>query len=295
MSYAACMSVAKAAEDYPYIGYGEYGYGRYPDVIHSLQFERLMSACIAVMFVAVVVTGAMARPDWGAVARGLIPSLPRGESRVVSRWSSFSEAKQAYDQIIPYQTQREELGRLGFSHMTAKHAVAEATRYAITGRQLVDPESGEPIPRAETIRQVVRDNAGFFAIAAVSRTTTYSAKAPPAPPKTSSPGSKRLTASPTASTTPAKSLPSRVSAGLPIPDISRMIGTDRNVAFKIGIGEIPLLHQVTFSIWPDTTSMAAFARENGPHAAAIRAVREGNWFAEELYARFAILGETGAG
>ncbi|WP_227271354.1 spheroidene monooxygenase [Roseobacter weihaiensis] len=78
-----------------------------------------------------------------------------------------------------------------------------------------------------------------------------------------------------------------------VPDISRMIGADRNVAFKIGIGEVPLLHQVTFSIWPDTRSMGAFARENGPHAAAIRAVRDGNWFAEELYARFAILGDTG--
>lgn len=78
-----------------------------------------------------------------------------------------------------------------------------------------------------------------------------------------------------------------------VPDISRMIGSDRNVAFKIGIGEVPLLHQVTFSIWPDTKAMGAFARENGPHAAAIRAVRDGNWFAEELYARFAILGETG--
>ena len=78
-----------------------------------------------------------------------------------------------------------------------------------------------------------------------------------------------------------------------VPDISRMIGSDRNVAFKIGIGEVPLLHQVTFSIWPDTRAMAAFARENGPHAQAIRAVRDGNWFSEELYARFAIRGEIG--
>ena len=79
-----------------------------------------------------------------------------------------------------------------------------------------------------------------------------------------------------------------------VPDISQMIGSDRNVAFKIGIGEVPLLHQVTFSIWPDTKSMASFARENGPHAAAIKAVRDGNWFAEELYARFAILGDSGS-
>lgn len=78
-----------------------------------------------------------------------------------------------------------------------------------------------------------------------------------------------------------------------VPDISRMIGADRNVAFKIGIGEVPLLHQITFSIWPDTRAMSAFARDSGPHAAAIRAVRDGNWFSEELYARFAILSDHG--
>ena len=78
-----------------------------------------------------------------------------------------------------------------------------------------------------------------------------------------------------------------------VPGISDVIGTDPNVAFKIGIGEVPLLHQVTFSIWPDTASMAAFARGDGPHGRAIRAVREGNWFAEELYARFQLLGSEG--
>jgi len=78
-----------------------------------------------------------------------------------------------------------------------------------------------------------------------------------------------------------------------VPDISRMIGSDPNVRFKIGIGEVPWLHQVTFSIWPDATTMAAFARDSGPHADAIRAVREGNWFREELYARFKVDGISG--
>ena len=78
-----------------------------------------------------------------------------------------------------------------------------------------------------------------------------------------------------------------------VPDIEAMIGSDPNVIFKIGIGEVPWLHQVTFSIWPDAAAMAAFARENGPHAEAIRAVREGNWFREELYARFRVLGDAG--
>ena len=78
-----------------------------------------------------------------------------------------------------------------------------------------------------------------------------------------------------------------------VPDISDVIGNDPNVLFKIGIGEVPWLHQITFSIWPDTASMAAFARKGGPHARAIKAVRDGQWFREELYARFRIAGESG--
>ena len=77
-----------------------------------------------------------------------------------------------------------------------------------------------------------------------------------------------------------------------VPNISRVIGQDPNVMFKIGIGEIPWLHQVTFSIWPDAARMANFAR-TGPHAEAIRAVRDEGWFREELYARFTLLGDEG--
>ena len=78
-----------------------------------------------------------------------------------------------------------------------------------------------------------------------------------------------------------------------VPAISDRIGADANVLFKIGVGEVPWLHQVTFSIWPDTTAMTHFARADGPHARAIKAVRDGDWFAEELYARFTIAGTRG--
>jgi spheroidene monooxygenase len=70
------------------------------------------------------------------------------------------------------------------------------------------------------------------------------------------------------------------------PAISRAIGRDPNVLFKIGIGEFPLVRQATFSIWPNVETMAQFARADGPHATAIRAVRENGLFREELYARF---------
>lgn len=77
-----------------------------------------------------------------------------------------------------------------------------------------------------------------------------------------------------------------------VPNISSVIGQDKNVTFKIGIGEVPLLHQVTFSIWPDAKRMANFAR-TGHHAEAIRAVRDNDWFREELYARFAVKSDYG--
>jgi len=78
-----------------------------------------------------------------------------------------------------------------------------------------------------------------------------------------------------------------------VPDISNVIGKNNDVLFKIGIGEVPFLHQITFSIWPSTQSMAEFARHDGPHAKAISAVRKGLWFKEELYARFAVLDSQG--
>lgn len=77
-----------------------------------------------------------------------------------------------------------------------------------------------------------------------------------------------------------------------VPKISDIIGKDPNVVFKIGIGEIPLLQQVTFSIWPSEKAMANFAR-TGAHGEAIRAVRDEGWFREELYARFTIQSDSG--
>lgn len=78
-----------------------------------------------------------------------------------------------------------------------------------------------------------------------------------------------------------------------VPRISKVIGMNTDVAFKIGVGEVPWLHQVTFSIWPDAEAMARFARQ-GPHAEAIERVRAEGWFREELYARFSVHSEMGS-
>jgi spheroidene monooxygenase len=76
------------------------------------------------------------------------------------------------------------------------------------------------------------------------------------------------------------------------PAVSQAIGRDPNVLFKAGIGEVPWRNQITFSIWPDAAAMTRFSR-GCPHAEAVRAVRQGDWFAEELYARFHVTGTAG--
>jgi len=41
-------------------------------------FELVMSVCIGIMFVTVVLTAILIQPDWFAVARGFVPSMPAG-------------------------------------------------------------------------------------------------------------------------------------------------------------------------------------------------------------------------
>lgn len=77
-----------------------------------------------------------------------------------------------------------------------------------------------------------------------------------------------------------------------VPDISSEIRAQDKLQFKVGLGEVPWLHQVTFTIWEDKAAMDAFAYRHF-HGAAIQAVRDGGWFAEELFARFRVLDAEG--
>ena len=77
------------------------------------------------------------------------------------------------------------------------------------------------------------------------------------------------------------------------PDISTTVREETHMLFKIGIGEVPWLQQVTFSIWDDVQAMKDFAYRSRFHSAAIKQVRRNGWFREELYARFRVLGFEG--
>lgn len=52
-----------------------------------------------------------------------------------------------------------EFGNLYRTRLTVRHAVAEAARYAVTGNQLADPVTGQPIGRPESIQKIIQQRA----------------------------------------------------------------------------------------------------------------------------------------
>ena len=52
-----------------------------------------------------------------------------------------------------------EFGRMFHTRLTARHAVIEATRFAITGNQLTDDDTGDLMDRASSIRRMVSESA----------------------------------------------------------------------------------------------------------------------------------------
>jgi len=56
---------------------------------------------------------------------------------------------------------------------------------------------------------------------------------------------------------------------------------------SLGVGEWPVLVQGTLSVWQDAAAMTAFARTEA-HRVAVHRTDEERWYAEELFARFAV-------
>jgi hypothetical protein len=71
-----------------------------------------------------------------------------------------------------------------------------------------------------------------------------------------------------------------------------MRGKD-GLIFSIGIGELPLIRQATFSIWESTEKMTQYAYKSQQHKQVIQKTREQGWYSEELFARFAVVGTEG--
>lgn len=77
------------------------------------------------------------------------------------------------------------------------------------------------------------------------------------------------------------------------PGIDLQTADEPAILFKLGMGEVPGLRQVTFSVWSDATAMTRFAYRHPLHREAARAAKDGRWFSEDLFARFRLVGAEG--
>jgi hypothetical protein len=78
-----------------------------------------------------------------------------------------------------------------------------------------------------------------------------------------------------------------------VPPVTKSLHESPGLINAIGIGEAPIGLQGTFSIWEDAASLRNFAYKGQAHAKAITATAENNWYAEELFARFSVVAESG--
>ncbi len=100
---------------------------------------------------------------------------------------------------------------------------------------------------------------------------------------------------PVAAVTRARLVPRRaLSFWRAVPPVSADLAAAPGLRFAAGIGEAPVGLQGTFSLWDDARSLRAFAYGRPAHAAVVRRTGKEGWYAEELFARFAVLGARGS-
>ncbi|WP_018634994.1 hypothetical protein [Parafrankia elaeagni] len=78
-----------------------------------------------------------------------------------------------------------------------------------------------------------------------------------------------------------------------VPPVATELHRADGLLFAAGIGEAPIGFQGTFSVWRDEAALRAFAYQGQAHAAVVRRTPRAGWYAEELFARFAVLGSRG--
>jgi hypothetical protein len=78
-----------------------------------------------------------------------------------------------------------------------------------------------------------------------------------------------------------------------VPGTSDALERHAGLILSIGVGEAPFGRQATFSIWRDEQAIRDYARKERAHAEVIRRTRDEGWYAEELFARFALIASEG--
>jgi hypothetical protein len=78
-----------------------------------------------------------------------------------------------------------------------------------------------------------------------------------------------------------------------VPPVAAEVRHCPGLTFALGFGEAPLGFQGTFSIWRSATALTDFAYRSPAHLHAIHRTGTTGWYAEQLFARFAVRSVTG--
>ena len=78
-----------------------------------------------------------------------------------------------------------------------------------------------------------------------------------------------------------------------VPPVSADLREAPGVRMSLGVGEAPIGLQGTFSLWDSSARLNDFAYGRAPHRAVIARTAEVGWYAEELFARLALLDVSG--
>lgn len=78
-----------------------------------------------------------------------------------------------------------------------------------------------------------------------------------------------------------------------VPPVAADLGRAPGSRMAIGIGEAPVLLQGTFSLWDSDRDLVAFAYRTDAHREAVARTEPARWYAEELFARLAVLDVSG--
>lgn len=79
-----------------------------------------------------------------------------------------------------------------------------------------------------------------------------------------------------------------------VPPVDAHLGSVDGLLQAVGIGEVPVARQATFSLWRDVEAMQRFSYRSAEHLEVIRRTRDEGWYGEELFARFAPVTWSGA-
>ncbi|MGN6522348.1 MAG: monooxygenase [Actinomycetes bacterium] len=92
-----------------------------------------------------------------------------------------------------------------------------------------------------------------------------------------------------AALTRARLVPSRAATfWRAVPPVAADLQQSPGLELALGIGEAPVGLQGTFSLWQDEASLRGFVSQRSPHREVIARTHQEGWYAEELFARFAV-------